>query len=69
MAIGVKNNPANHIPTNGDTTFVSAKFWPILMSTKYIIKMIAAITTGAPKPPFLINAPKEAPTKNNTIIE
>ena len=30
--------------------------------------MIAAITTGAPNPPFRIIAPSGAPTKNNTII-
>ena len=30
--------------------------------------MIAAITTGAPNPPFFMIAPSGAPTKNKTII-
>ena len=31
------------------------------------MKIIAATTTGAPKPPFFIIDPKGAPIKNKTI--
>ena len=67
-ATGANTKAANHMPKAGGIEPVSAKLSPIELRMKYNIKISAAITTGAPNPPFLISAPSGAPTKNKITM-
>ena len=63
-AIGVKIIQGIHIPKKGLMTCESARFSPVVIIEKYKMKITAAMTTGAPNPPFLIMEPSDAPIKN-----
>ena len=67
MPNGKKIKSGIHIPNQGANTPSIVKLLNASVKIKYAKKKKTATTTGNPNPPFLMIAPRGAPTKNKTI--